>query len=84
MSKNTVGPWEIVGETTITNSEHSMTIANVSSWSLTPEQVKVHSRLIAAAPELLEALRQLVDSFDPCTQFTELANARAAIFKATA
>lgn len=64
MIKRTIGPWEIVGTTTITNSEHSMTVANVSSWSLTPEQVQEHAQLIASAPNLYEVLVSLLEEID--------------------
>lgn len=45
--------------------------------------VIANANLIAAAPELLAALKNLAASFDPGTQFSELAAARAAIAKAT-
>lgn len=50
---------------------------------ITDEEALANAVLIAAAPELLEALEALAETFDPRTQFSELANARRAIALAT-
>lgn len=60
MSNHTPGPWEVVGTTTITNSEHSMTIANVSSWSLSDDQLKANAVLISKAPAMYELLQRIL------------------------
>ena len=51
----------------------------------TREETEANARLIAAAPDLLEALVQFVDEFDGCYADGEPAmiKARAAIAKAT-
>lgn len=49
------------------------------------EQLKANARLIAAAPELLEALKELADLYDTdegCRSLPEYIAARAAIAKA--
>lgn len=98
MSKHTPGPWFANGEFIGTIESDSQTVAYVSSHrnrKLRPlDEEAANARLIAAGPELLEALRALVDRdftyFDgavigAATKITrdEVLAARAAIAKAT-
>lgn len=56
MSENkfTPGPWSIVFDTDI--SAHNETIATVAGFNTSKNEDKANANLIAAAPELLEAL----------------------------
>ena len=62
MSKSTPGPWEAI--TNRPHEEHKWMIANRSwsNWPIATEMKKEDARLIAAAPELLDALRRLYDA----------------------
>lgn len=71
MAKHTKEPWEIgtpniphpdeaVGKTVGIVAEH-FTVADVYDDFEDPEQAKANARLIAAAPDLLEALRMVLD-----------------------
>ena len=82
MSKHTPGPWRIGtpppnGEQTI-GTQHGLMVAVVTTGSGVP--TKANARLIAAAPELLEALQEIVNAADGDAG---LKKARAAIAKAT-
>lgn len=94
MNNHTKGPWK-----TEKNGVHSWHIAAINSpvnndwievWSPSAncgdeETMEANARLIAAAPELLEALAELADYVDERTGDNEcrtLENARAAIAKA--
>ena len=73
MSKHTPGPWAFDGRDTITRSggrtsdQADICYMNTeggnesSDWFADPEVVQADARLIAAAPELLEALQNLMD-----------------------
>ena len=73
MSKHTPGPWR-VGEYKYKGIEISrdysypVRIAIVESWAADPkaaqQEAQANARLIAAAPELLEALRDIRDNYD--------------------
>lgn len=92
-AKHTSGPWSVgssnlpVSRMSIhctghANSDHS-TIARMvlaSSVGIRTDENFANARLLAAAPELLEALEELVSEFGVCG-LTE--KARAAIAKAT-
>lgn len=91
MSKHTPGPWE-----TDRNNVHSGQIATIHhclnndwvevwspNWPADEDEQEANARLIAAAPELLEALEGFVACWDACASPVEFAEkARAAIAKA--
>lgn len=94
MSKHTPGPWRAMGVMV----EHpNGSVADICSCNLADfgqhnymrsyEEMCADARLIAAAPELLEALRALDMLFSPVvsdsTQAYWIDKARAAIAKAT-
>lgn len=56
MSKHTPGPWKLAGKTTISNDGEDFCLANVGTFSIEQEEAEANARLIAVAPELLEAL----------------------------
>lgn len=63
-------------------------VANLSAETIPGEKLEIqraNARLIAAAPDLLEALRELYESLDSCVDLTpeRMWKARAAITKAT-
>jgi hypothetical protein len=86
-AKYTPGPWQQwKGQVFIQNP--SRMICDVSgdsiAWPLIPEEVIPNARLIAAAPELLEALERVCASWEAkgVGMTDALAMARAAIAKA--
>jgi hypothetical protein len=87
---HTQGEWafddnEIYSEST----DHGAAICtmNTTSAHFTEEEVKANARLLAAAPELLETLKQLIErclrTADTTLLHEELYNAQQAIQKAT-
>jgi hypothetical protein len=97
-AKHTPGPWKAVrnasfwevvtplpGQTLDQANEYSPSLAYV--WGEGEEQAEANARLIAAAPELLEALKEIVgfwDSIVPGECVNDMhVKARAAIAKAT-
>ena len=79
MSKHTPGPWEYLGHSWVQTADDKKTpIANFNFFAAT----EANARLIAAAPELLEALQDMVSDHASLSAAT-LAFARAAIAKAT-
>ena len=87
---HTKGPWEAHnGEVTTQqiDGRSFRRIAAVQDYGMGSQREvdEDNARLIAAAPELLEALRQFVDEFDGCYAEGEpaMVKARAAIAKAT-
>ena len=91
MSKFTPGPWRKCGFNVSVNPDCYYLLKN--NAKLTAGELEANARLIAAAPELLEALRNLwvayLDSLTDnkgctCLRCTEAAQAaKAAIAKAT-
>ena len=86
MSKHTPGPWHTAGEQGVQIRSAKDQIAKV--WTMRGNEWKANARLIAAAPDLLEALRAMVDYFGPHPDVDNgldetLTAARAAIAKAT-
>ena len=84
--KHTPGPWEARGYSIFEPHKTAMTIAVATQHE---PNVKANARLIAAAPELLEALQAFVEwaecvkEFAGAAPIATLADARAAIAKAT-
>jgi len=78
MSKHTPGPWRVIGlGSAIYQVEEHTETASFSSFS---EHSEANARLIAAAPDLLLALAQMMDGYKlPSVR----KQARAAIAKAT-
>lgn len=85
-TKHTPGPWRrshesIDPEWDIVIAQHGVIVANVNACG----QREANARLIAAAPELLEALEVCADALNPenCYDIPKAADkARAAIAKA--
>ncbi|WP_210453505.1 hypothetical protein [Pantoea ananatis] len=96
--KGSIGPWEHYGPS---GYQHSMggyvesgdgKVCDVSGFDVGSDKAKANARLIAAAPELLEALQKLISDYDryksaTLIEKTELETlplkaARAAIAKA--
>jgi hypothetical protein len=78
-AKHTPGPWVVSGKATI-NSTMRGWVASVS----TVDRV-ANARLISAAPDMLEALRGILESMEmenPLAHKTQIDAARAAIAKA--
>ena len=81
-SQHTPGPWSQKGRDIFSGTTY---IADVKANRLVPpEEAEANARLIAAAPELLEALRDLVSPYDGNMDGapTSIKLARAAIAKA--
>ena len=98
MSKHTEGPWKR-DDMTIYSLQHSgwrkgveqlenrFTVSVHRSPNCTDEETQANARLIAAAPDLLAALQDIVDLYGcndcACCEDHEVTVARAAITKAT-
>lgn len=54
--KHTPAPWKLAGATTISNADATACIAHVSTFSIEQSEADANAALIAAAPELLQAL----------------------------
>ena len=86
MGGHTKGPWVVVNDCGIRGEGRSIAIASPNPRANDGSMV-ANARLIAAAPDMLEALRMLVADFGdypaserPCLAFDK---ARSAIAKAT-
>lgn len=81
-AKHTPGPWNVAkttfGQTIIDAPSIGEIVCRVEEWS--EKQDEANARLIAAAPELLDALKLVVQRCGPNS--TDGAIARAAIAKA--
>ncbi|EML3184632.1 hypothetical protein ACIUZ0_37050 [Pseudomonas aeruginosa] len=90
MSKHTPGPWHVGGPNKCTiYDKHGQRLANsfegVMATQRTDSECEANARLIAAAPELLDALVNLLPLISPLkAEIQQVANASAAIAKATA
>ncbi|HEA6046743.1 TPA: hypothetical protein RXH49_006452 [Pseudomonas aeruginosa] len=90
MSKHTPGPWHVGGPNKCTiYDKHGQRLANsfegVMATQRTDSECEANARLIAAAPELLDALVNLLPLISPLkAESQQVANASAAIAKATA
>lgn len=61
-TKYTPGPWHLAGEQGVQIRSKKDQIAKV--WTMRGNEWKANARLIAAAPELLEALQAIKDRLD--------------------
>lgn len=94
-SKHTPGPWSCIDEGRLDDCVHSAAAEFVEGdiiclspilegYEVSAENWEANALLIAAAPELLEALEGFVSCWDACSSPLEfVARARAAIAKAT-
>ncbi len=86
MSNHTAGPWECVqlshGTMLVRSKASGMNGYIAEIYSSRPSEWKANARLIAAAPELLDALMELADWYREHTGLPPAA-ANAAIAKAT-
>ena len=82
MSKHTKGPWIADGAQVFTNETN---VAQANGYRIDRETVAANARLIAAAPELLEALTDCVEHMHWTQPQGEAAlkKAKAVIAKAT-
>ena len=81
-TKHTPGPWHTAGDQGVQIRSQRDQIAKV--WTMRGNEWKANARLIAAAPELLEALQAvLANSLDSKGLADAHKQARAAIAKAT-
>jgi len=62
-TKHTPGPWRVEDVFFIFGPDQHQT-ADSRTWSRTPEEDEANARLIAAAPELLEALQEALVLFE--------------------
>lgn len=90
-SKHTEGAWKSSLNPLSKNKEYlietisnKQLIARVQSEEVTDEQVEANAKLIAVAPDLLEALTSLYNAIDSCVDLTPevLQKAQKAINKA--
>lgn len=86
MSKHTPGPWSVdePHQVWAESAGEYVAITQVEEWETLPrDQVEANARLIAAAPDLLEALKAFANEIVPNNPNDPLwVNARAAIAKA--
>jgi hypothetical protein len=82
--EHTPGPWKLAGPTTISNADETIVIGYAHNYKTPRVQTDANARLIAAAPELLEALKDAVCALQ-CSgkDWPAETKARAAIAKAT-
>lgn len=83
-AKHTPGPW-VVFEKHIGAGGTLPIVHRTKWWSHGINEIEdaANARLIAAAPDLLEELREIVEMIDPCGHDVNFDAARAAIAKAT-
>lgn len=86
-AKHTPGPWINVGHEIVGPVNSGVLVARIPDWGLLShieDPRWANGRLIAAAPELLDALQSFVKYATDCDDDSpELDKARAAIAKAT-
>lgn len=91
-AQHTPGPWTHEGQGDITGIENDPSIGCVGKVDVAcvylrtvPGRTEANARLVAASPELLDALELLVAGIESSVSetFIPLAKARAAIAKAT-
>jgi hypothetical protein len=83
MSKHTPGPWRVVQDPThLSLQVYGQTLALFECWRRSDEQIELaNARLVAAAPDLLEALEFVIRGVPDTWEGVQ--KARAAIAKAT-
>jgi hypothetical protein len=93
-TQHTPGPWKVKAHSTAVLAGRKQICSNVNAASVLPVNIvedhkiaEANARLIAAAPDLLEALKDIVEFWDsivPTDAVNQMhINARAAIAKAT-
>lgn len=82
--KGTPGPWNYCADEPdwVTDSNDNIAVARVTRYNADAEDQHANAKLIAAAPELLEALIKLVDIVDDMVHGPSTDAAHAAINKA--
>lgn len=85
MSKHTPGPWRVVKDpTNLSLQVYGQTLALFECWRRSDEQTELaNARLVAAAPDLLEALKEVFADHDAVNRLSWNDRAAAAIAKAT-
>ena len=83
MSKHTPGPWRVVQDpTNLSLQVYGQTLALFECWRRSDEQTELaNARLVASAPELLEALEFVIRGVPDTWEGVQ--KAHAAIAKAT-
>jgi hypothetical protein len=89
-NKHTPAPWTVKGKEFIHDADHREIVYVLGygkMGGLTDSEHEANAKLIAAAPDLLDALIDIIDDFDNYggddTGFPHIAKARAVIAKAT-
>ena len=86
MSKHTPGPWIVVSRGMFSPKVVDANSLGICHTTYAPTGAEANARLIAAAPDLLEALKEIVDAADGAgweQLDPSFKKARAAIAKAT-
>ena len=97
--KHTPGPWVAIGpsspsghilEFIIDNPERhaqiakvQVSVSSISDWYAPAQDLEANARLIAAAPDMLEALQAVVSAYENGGMIEPIFMARAAIARAT-
>lgn len=90
--KGTSGPWNYCADEPdwVTDSNDNIAVARVTRYNTSAESQHANAKLIAASPDLLSALQQLLEIYDDqsgkvwttSSKRRALDNARAAVNKA--
>lgn len=91
-ARHTSGPWFVTetapdrdidysGETFVRWHANGMPLVTLGNYA--PDERRANARLIAAAPDLLEALEELLNALPSATTHPAIKAARAAIARAT-
>lgn len=83
--KHTPGPWRVVKDpSNLSLQVYGQTLALFECWRRSDEQTEIaNARLVAAAPELLETLKEVFADHDAVNQLSWNDRAAAVIAKAT-